>query len=152
MDIGFDKLGSLAGGALALLAVALVPSQTARVLFGLSAVLCLAALAFTGRLHRGYVRALEESLRAGRVRLDASDVPDEATLLTLAHSGLGLDRDTLLRAIEALRGSSDATGARDAAEGADPLVQSIVDLRSGEKDRAARPRRRAGTPPALMPH
>jgi ATP/ADP translocase len=126
VDVGFDKLGSLLGGAIALLAVALVPSQTLRVLFGLAAVLCVAALAFTGRLHRGYVRSLEQSLRAGRVRLSDSDVVDEATRLTLAQTGLALDRNTLLREIEALR-------ARDEAAGPDPLLQAIADLRSGDK-------------------
>src|SRR6185295_13886115 len=58
VDVGFDKLGSLLGGAVALLAVAFAPTQTARVLFALAALLCVGALAFTGRLHRGYVRTL----------------------------------------------------------------------------------------------
>ena len=146
VDVGFDKLGSLVGGAIALLAVAIVPTQTARVLFALAAVLCLGALAFTGRLHRGYVRTLEQSLRAGRVRLDPSDVPDEATRLTLAQTGLALDRDTLLREIQALR-------TRDDAGGADPVLQAIADLRSGDPERVRLVlRQRLGRAAALVPH
>jgi hypothetical protein len=148
VDVGFDKLGSLLGGAVALLAVALVPTQTVRVLFALAAVLCLAAFAFTGRLHRGYVRALEQSLRAGRVRLDVSEVQDEATLLTIAHSGLHLDRETLLRE---LRGGAEP--AEGFPEAADPILEAIADLRSGEKDRVRRALRFSPEPPAaLVPH
>jgi hypothetical protein len=146
VDVGFDKLGSLLGGAIALLAVALVPSQTLRVLFGLSALLCIAALAFTGRLHRGYVRSLEQSLRAGRVRLSESDAVDNATLLTLAQTGLALDRNTLLREIEEIR-------ARDEAASPDPLLQAISDLRSGDKGLVRLVLRQPPRPPsALVAH
>jgi ATP/ADP translocase len=143
VDVGFDKLGSLLGGAIALLAVALVPSQTLRVLFGLAAVLCVAALAFTGRLHRGYVRSLEQSLRAGRVRLSESDAVDNATLLTLAQTGHALDRNTLLREIEAIR-------ARDEAASPDPLLQAIADLRSGDKGLVRLVLRQPPSPPAAL--
>jgi ATP:ADP antiporter, AAA family len=143
VDVGFDKLGSLLGGAIALLAVALVPSQTLRVLFGLAAVLCVAALAFTGRLHRGYVRSLEQSLRAGRVRLSESDAVDNATLLTLAQTGLALDRNTLLREIEALRASDEAASP-------DPLLQAIADLRSGDKGLVRLVLRQPPSPPAAL--
>jgi len=148
VDVAFDKLGSLAGGALALLAVAIVPSQTARLLFGLASVLCIASLAFTGRLHRGYVRTLEQSLRAGKVRLEIDEVPDEASRLTLAHTGLALDRETLLKEINALRDASKPPGeATDPARAADPLLQAIVDLRSGEKSRVRSALRRVPEPP-----
>lgn len=147
VDVAFDKLGSLAGGALALLAVAVVPSQTARVLFGLACVLSIAALAFTGRLHRGYVRTLEQSLRLGKVRLELADVPDEASRLTLAHTGLALDRETLLKEISALRDESKPPGEATDPRAADPLLQAIVDLRSGEKNRVRSALRRIPEPP-----
>jgi hypothetical protein len=145
VDVGFDKLGSLVGGAVTLLAVAFAPTQTARVLFAIAAVLCVAALAFTGRLHRGYVRTLEQSLRAGRVRLDPAEVSDDATQLTLAQTGF-LDRDTLLREIEALRG-------RDETGGGDRLLVAITELRSGDHDRVrAVLRQRPESSAALVPH
>lgn len=148
VDVAFDKLGSLAGGALALLAVAVAPSQTARVLFAIASVLCLAALALTGRLNRGYVRTLEQSLRAGKVRLEIADVPDEATRLTLAHTGLALDRETLLKEINALRDASKPPGeGTDATRAADPLLQAILDLRSGERTRVRSALRRVPEPP-----
>jgi hypothetical protein len=49
------------------------------------------------------VRTLEQSLLAGRVRLDPDDVVDQATQVTLAHTSL-IERGTLLRQIEELRG------------------------------------------------
>src|SRR5207249_10541279 len=123
VDVGFDKLGSLGGAAVALLVVAVAPSHTVRVLFALAAALCVGSLAFTGRLHRGYVRTLEQSLRAGRVRLDPAEVSDHATQLTLAQTGLALDRDTLLREIEALR-------SRDESEGGARVLRATTELRS----------------------
>ena len=49
------------------------------------------------------MRTLEQSLLAGRVRLDSDDVVDQATQVTLAHTSL-IERGTLLRQIEELRG------------------------------------------------
>jgi hypothetical protein len=145
VDVGFDKLGALVGAAIALLAVALVPTFTARLLFALAAILCLAALAFTGRLHRGYVKTLEQSLRAGRVRLDATEVADEATRLTLVQTSLSMDRDALLREIQALRTFEEAGG--------DHVLRAITDLRSGDPDRVRLAlRRRPESCAALVPH
>ncbi len=107
IDVGVDKFGSLAGSALVAVAVALVPASSHRALFALAAVLSVGALALARPLHRGYVRTLERSLLDGRVRLDASQVVDPATRLTLAQTG-HMDRDTLLRQIEALRASASA--------------------------------------------
>ena len=107
IDVGVDKFGSLAGSALVAAAVALLPADSHRALFALAGVLSLGALALARPLHRGYVRTLERSLLDGRVRLDADDVVDPATRITLAQTGL-LDRATLLRQIEALRSPASA--------------------------------------------
>ena len=162
VDVGFDKLGALVGGAVAFAVVATAPTLATRVLSGLAALVCLAALAVTSRLHRGYVRTLEQSLRAGRVRLEISDVQDQATLMTLAQSNLSLDRESLLREIDALRGGSGATGplaasgeTRTAASTLlddDPLLRSIADLRSAQPDRVRQALRRSPSEPSLVPH
>ncbi|PYQ22730.1 MAG: hypothetical protein DMF81_11120, partial [Acidobacteria bacterium] len=155
-----DKLGSLGGAAVALLVVAVAPSHTVRVLFALAAALCVGSLAFTGRLHRGYVRTLEQSLRAGRIRLDASDVQDESTRLTIARTSGALDRQTLLREIAALRvregGAAEAPAGSEGAAGAagsDELLDAIRELRSGDKDRVRAVLREPPEPfAALVPH
>lgn len=167
VDVGFDKLGALLGGALVFVAVAVAPTWTIPVLFAAVAALCLANIALTGRLHRGYVGTLEQSLRAGKVRLDAGDILDEATLLTLARTGVALDRGTLLREIEALRtptpsvgtlapaiprtaGSAPPSAGSTTAE--DSLLQAVADLRSGKTERVRRALRRSPLETALTPH
>jgi ATP:ADP antiporter, AAA family len=107
IDVGVDKFGSLAGSALVATAVALLPAGSHRALYALAALLSMAALALARPLHRGYVRTLERSLLDGRVRLDAAEVVDPATRLTLAQTG-HMDRETLLRQIDALRSSASA--------------------------------------------
>jgi AAA family ATP:ADP antiporter len=103
VDVAVDKGGTLLGSGMAQLALVLAPGGWPAILFAAAATLSLAALALSRRLHRGYVRTLEQSLLAGRVRLDPDDVVDQATQVTLAHTSL-IERGTLLRQIEELRG------------------------------------------------
>jgi hypothetical protein len=163
VDVGCDKLGALVGGATVFVVVAAAPTAALRVLAGLVALLSLGTLALTGRLHRGYVKTLEQSLRMGKVKLDASDVPDEATLLTLAQTNLSLDRETLLREIEALRGGAlpGAAGPGGASlvepsahpiDTSDAVLRSISDLRSGRPERIREALRGGVTDPTLVPH
>ena len=142
VDVSVDKVGTLLGSGVAALAFALAPGGWAPVLFATAAALSLATLALSRRLHRGYVRTLEQSLLAGRVRLDADDFVDQATQVTLAHTGL-LERGTLLRQIEELRGgrppgtstppSGEAAPPAPATRGAsDALVERLREVRSGD--------------------
>jgi hypothetical protein len=150
IDVGFDKIGSFVGGALVLGVVSLLPMRGVRVLFGLSALLCVAALSFAGRLHRGYVASLGQSLRAGKVRLDPTEIADEATRFTLAQTSLALDRDKLLRDIAAFR-EAETSSAGDGT--ADLVLSAITDLRSGEPERIRRVIRGIPLPDtALIPH
>jgi hypothetical protein len=109
VDVAVDKAGALLGSGLVAVALALAAASVAPVLFGAAAALSLAALALSRRLHQGYVRTLEQSLLAGRVRLDPEDVLDQATEVTLAHTSL-IERSTLLRQIEELRGGRPPSG------------------------------------------
>jgi hypothetical protein len=142
VDVAVDKAGTLVGSGMAQLALALAPGGWPAILFGTAATVSLATLALTRRLHGGYVRTLEQSLLAGRVRLDSDDVLDQATQVTLAHTSL-IERGTLLRQIEELRGqpaplSEPAgtavapTGPAGAPRDADPLLERLRQLRSGD--------------------
>jgi AAA family ATP:ADP antiporter len=104
VDVAVDKLGALLGSGAIALALALVPAAAVSLLFAVAAAGSLAALGVSRRMHRGYVRMLEKSLVLGRVRLDADDIVDQATQVTLANTSL-MERGTLLRQIEELRGS-----------------------------------------------
>ena len=130
VDVSVDKAGALLGSAVVALVLALAPASAATLLFGLACLLSLVALALSPRLHHGYVQTLEQSLLAGRVRLDAVEAIDHTTQVTLAHTGR-LERDTLLRQIALLRGEEASLGP----EGL-PLDRSTLDalrqLRSGQ--------------------
>ena len=129
VDVSVDKVGTFLGSGLIALAFVLAPGAWAPVLFATAAVVSLAALALSNRLHRGYVRTLEQSLLAGRVRLDADDVVDRATQVTLAHTGL-LERGTLLRQIDELRGGRPPAPSTRGAS--DALVERLIEVRSGD--------------------
>jgi AAA family ATP:ADP antiporter len=132
VDVGFDRLGTVVGGVLTLALVAWLGSGSLRALFLVVAASAVLALVVSRRLHRGYVAALEESLRSGLVRLDPGDVMDSTTLGTLAHTNMTLDRKALLREVAALRG--EPLPAAAAAASADPVVQAVAGLRSGDPD------------------
>jgi hypothetical protein len=161
VDVGFDRLGTIAGS-LAVLAVLAVVAHPRPALLALSAAAALGALALLPALRRGYVGALAESLRTGSVHLEAEQAKDATTRWTLAGTRMALDRQTLLREIEAMRISSAAT-AGEAAEPAplaisvgtsplagDPLLAAIEDLRSGT-DRRVRRVLDAPVEPLLLP-
>jgi hypothetical protein len=164
VDVAVDKLGALLGSGTIALALALVPAAAASVLFAIAAAGSLAALGLSRRLHRGYVRTLEQSLILGRVRLDADEILDQATQVTLAHTSL-IERGTLLRQIEELRRSQPgslvsppAAGplASSASAAGDPsgpaaLVDRLVWTWSGVPDLVRRALRHSPDPePALV--
>lgn len=129
VDVAFEKLGALAGGALTLAAVSLVaaPERLFLLLAGAASVV---ALALTRRLHRGYVKTLEQGLRAGEVRLDPDEVVDSTTRFTLAHLAHAPAASGALGATQARTASGDAPS-----EPRDPLLGRIADLRSGDARR-----------------
>ena len=164
VDVAVDKLGALLGSGTIALVLALVPAAAASVLFAVAAAGSLAALGLSRRLHRGYIRTLEQSLILGRVRLDADEILDEATQVTLANTSL-IERGTLLRQIEELRRSqpgslvspptaaplpSSASAARDPSS-PDALVDRLLWARSGDPALVRRALRHSPEPePALV--
>ena len=148
IDVAFDRLGTVGGGIVALTLVPVVGGHSTRVLFALAGAAALAALAVSRRLHRGYVSALEESLRSGAVRLDVAMVIDATTLMTLAHTGETFDREALLREVAALRGERPTAGA-SAAPG-DPALLALSEIRSGEPQAVRRALQRFDELPAAL--
>jgi ATP:ADP antiporter, AAA family len=147
VDVGFDKLGTLAGSVLLLLLVSRLGEGGPRLLFGLATAGAVLGLIVSRRLHRGYVTALQESLRSGVVRLDLAEVVDSTTLQTLAHTGMLGDREALLREIAALQGEG-APGS-----GTDRVPQTVADLRSDDAETVRSALRRPEvSDPALAGH
>jgi hypothetical protein len=129
VDIAADKVGALTGAGI----VMLLAARTAfpdRWLWLLGLLAALGSVLLVRRLHRGYVGALENSLRSGLVALESDEVTDSTTRLTLTRTTL--DRESLLAEIRALHGETAATAPH--ASG-DPLLGAIEDLRSGDPSR-----------------
>jgi hypothetical protein len=145
VDVACDKLGALLGGAISLAAVSLLPSP-GRALLVVAGAASLALLALTRRLHRGYIATLEQSLRAGSVRLDMGEVVDSTTRLTLAGT-----REWPAEGAAAWSGA--ASTADDARSDVDLLLARIADLRSGQAARVRRAlREREALEAALVSH
>ncbi len=110
-----DVLVNRAGDALgSLLSWALVLLRPAAATLGANVVVALAAFAtllLTQRLRRGYIAELAASLRSGALVLDETGVQDQTTRLTLSQTLTDLNRERLLREIEALRSHAQGVGA-----------------------------------------
>jgi ATP:ADP antiporter, AAA family len=120
VDVAFDKVGALVGGAVTLLAVRLIEAPERALLF-LAGGVSLLAVSLTQRLHHGYVETLEEGLRAGQVHVDPDEVVDSTTRFTLA--------------LPSLAASSRQPLPVTPAGIADGLLQRIAELRSGDASR-----------------
>src|SRR5262249_12094100 len=134
------------GSTIVLLTVALFPSPD-RPLLLLTATLSVIALSLAPRLHQGYVESLEQSLRAGRVKLDPGKALDRTTRQTITHTNVTLDRESLMRKTESLR---DAAGGGSAS--VDPLLPVIADLRSDRSEAILRHVRQEDLQPELVAH
>jgi AAA family ATP:ADP antiporter len=131
IDVGADKLGAVLGAVVVLIHVGHHPVGVRFLLLAVIAT-CLIALVVARRLSAGYVAALGESLKAGLVRLDVSEVLDSTTRTSLTHA---LDRKTILGQIDALQGAGGETSVPGVAAASDSLIDAIVDLRSSRLDR-----------------
>jgi hypothetical protein len=145
VDVAADKLGALVGAGVVLL-VAGPRIASDRWLWLLALVAMLASVALARRLHRGYVRALEQSLRSGVVVLASDEVQDSTTRLTLTRA---LDRKTLLAEIRALNG--EPATARPTTSG-DPFLHLVEELRSGQPERIRGALLAAGDPDPGLAH
>lgn len=141
LDVGADRLGTIAGSAV-VMAVLLLPAPGGvRMLLLLASALAIVTLLLTRRLQKGYVSVLAESLRAGTLRLDPRDVVDQTTRATLAVAvapapprampaeaplpvGAG---EPWLDAAAALR-SGELGRAREVLAGREPLEPALVSL------------------------
>jgi hypothetical protein len=168
VDVGFDRLGDAIGGLL-VQAVLLLGGAATSVLSVGAAVLGLAGLALTRRLHHGYVAALEKNLigRAGEVPGTAEE--DAATRTMFLHTVAQLDlgggvpelatdvSSTALAAHdretrEIPRSQASPAGAARPPAAPEPLLVAAMQLRSGDAVQVRRALRDASPlAPELVP-
>jgi len=123
LDVGADRLGTIAGSVVVMVVLLLLPTASAtRTLLVLASGLAVATLMLTRRLQRGYVSALAESLSAGTVHLDPVDVVDQTTRAAVAGADAGA------RSAAAARMKPPEPSTPDPS--ADSLLDAAADLRS----------------------
>jgi ATP/ADP translocase len=142
IDVGFDRLGMIAGSCVTLAIIAWSPWNPVRAVTIAAMGFAVLQIAVARRLQRGYVLTLAERLRSGAFVLADSEAVDLTTKNTLSQTTRGLDRSLVLAQIEALRKSSVAATPRYpdpdhpeiemAATGADDRVRILGDLRSND--------------------
>jgi AAA family ATP:ADP antiporter len=109
IDVAAGRLGEAIGSGL-LLALAFVPQRTGgRVLWLLIVLGAALCLQLSLKLHSGYVAALTASLRKGSVQLQAAEIADSTTRLTLSQTHAEISRVELLAQLAALRPPLAAT-------------------------------------------
>ncbi|HEV8550557.1 MAG TPA: hypothetical protein VGQ57_16040 [Polyangiaceae bacterium] len=132
IDVACDRLGEALGSGAVLVIAVLGPTLSARVELAVAVAASACAVWIALWLERGYVAELAASLRSGRLRLDTEEVRDATTRLTLSQTQLELDRDALLRQIEALRRGTARAPAPT------PLSELWLALESGDPERINR--------------
>jgi hypothetical protein len=125
LDVGADRVGTIAGSAVVMMILLLPAAGATRVLLLLASALAAGSLVLTRRLQKGYVNALAESLRAGTVRLDPVDVVDQTTRATLAVA----DAQKRRVGVEPEKESPFADA------GGEPWLDAAAILRSGDPGR-----------------
>ena len=83
IDVACDRLGDLGGAALLAIVLFVAPGAATPILFALAVLLAAATLGVVIRVQRGYVASLEAGLKAGWIDLDAGEIGDRTTLLTM---------------------------------------------------------------------
>ncbi|HEY8431822.1 MAG TPA: Npt1/Npt2 family nucleotide transporter, partial [Sandaracinaceae bacterium] len=139
IDVAGNRLGDALGSALALLVLALAPLFAIPLVLALAAAMAGATLVLARRLHRGYLAALEGTLRSGAPQGAEIDLLRAATLQTL--STLGLDREALFEQLAAHQSWSEPSPAAEPpprplrgieAPHDDPVHQTVAILRQGD--------------------
>jgi len=173
IDVGADRAGDLVGGLL-VMGLLMLPVASDSLLLTTGMVLAALCLGLILVLQGGYVGQLADNLRIGQAA--AGDLP--VTFIPSARESLAsarttIDRAGLLQEIESLRrrglaaaaaagagapgaleaGASTATKAPPPGEGgADPVLESIAALRSGDEHRIRVVLASRSMLPELLPH
>lgn len=145
LDVGVDRLGTVAGSVAVLAILAATGASAPRALPALAAAAAAVTVMIALRLQSGYVTSLADSLRSGAAKVE-DEAMDAATLFSGVESRIGFDRRSLLREIEEHR---KAAAGPAALPPADPLLAAATDLRSGDPVRVRRALA-AGLEPALV--
>ena len=154
IDVGFDRAGDLLGAGLTAIVISSAQAAGHSIILAVAMVSALGALVVSRRVTRGYIQTLERSLLDQAVRLDLSEVEDLTTRETMVRT---LSQVPALTLGDSAASQPAAALPRPPAavppEGADPVVQAILALRSRDREQVLGVLRRdLGPDRALVPH
>ena len=143
IDVGFERLGDMTGAAIGRCLLWLAPGAAHPAMLAAAAGAGLLGIWIARRLDRGYVAALERSLRDRAVELKIEDVEDNTTRATLIRTIADFDVSV-----------GPGAGRRKEARSApiDPVLGRIADLRSGDPVRVCHALEQDALSPELAAH
>jgi hypothetical protein len=152
IDVGFDRMGDAFGGAAIRLALMLPVAMQYSAMMSLTLVSAAAAIFVASRLTGGYVHTLERNLRDRALQLDLTEVSDLTTRTTALTVGWPLP-PALAQTLSSPHAAMPLTNAAPPTPALDRELESIVELRSRDRDRVlAVLRRSEDLRSALIPH
>jgi AAA family ATP:ADP antiporter len=162
VDVGFVRLGDVAGAAIVQLTLFVAVGTGFVALLGLTVGCSVLAVVVAFRLHRGYVQTLERSLvsRAEMLEIDEFDDAITRTVMLQTVGTLGL-APSLDQAVKTSTPVEQASGVGSVGTGVtssttvpvqDPLVARIVELRSRDAERVRAALSNSPLTLALVPH
>jgi ATP/ADP translocase len=157
IDVGFDQMGDLIGGAGIRLILLVAPLSSLSIVLGVAIALSLVGLWFIQRLSGGYILSLEQGLRNRALELDLADVMDGTTRMavirmsafdSVAAYPAGQRPDVLVE-----QSSEGEPQPEPDPPTADPVTTRIAALRSGDPQSVRRVlHEEEGLDVALAPH
>jgi AAA family ATP:ADP antiporter len=132
IDVGFDRLGTIAGSGIALLVLFALSRGQSSTLLAVVVALGLATLPLTRKLHLGYVDTLQQGLREGAARLQLAPEIAAASGPIVADPSrpVELEREELIERVEELKAgglSALVDGNRTSSDGADAAPARAVE-------------------------
>jgi hypothetical protein len=135
IDVLINRFGDTVGSLLCWGLVVVLPSTASTAATGAAVAVALGTLVVAGRLRRGYVAELADSLRSGAVALDPVDIGDQTTRLTLSRTMSELGADRLRSEIRRLREAAPAASEAEASSDAERVSRVLSDLASRDVER-----------------
>jgi AAA family ATP:ADP antiporter len=131
IDVGFDRIGTVAAAGIALLALVVADARAEVILLVIAIASAIVTLARSRALHRGYVAVLEESLRK-----EASKTGGAAASLAVMPEERVEIRDQIVQHLDVRPHAARVAADGLAAATYDASMLAIAELRSGDPERA----------------
>ncbi len=152
VDVGVVRFGDILGSGLVQLALVVLAASALSVMLGAAIIVSTAGVVVALGLRRGYVRALERSLLSRAIQLDLNEVEDAVTRTTVLQSSGTLGMTRVRPSVPADQEAVTSEPLDTPVMAADPELQRIAHLRSGNAARVQAALAGGPLTPALAGH